>query len=44
LARQLRKTSAAKLKGEPLRKAIISVAEKRFNALSRQVQMATKLF
>jgi alpha-amylase len=44
LKRQLKNTRTAKLKGEPLRKAIISVAEKRFNELSRQVQLATKLF
>jgi hypothetical protein len=44
LSRQLEKTRTAKLKGEALRKAIISVAEKRFNELSNQVQMATKLF
>jgi alpha-amylase len=44
LKRQLKKTRTAKLKGEPLRKATISVAEKRFNELSRQVQLATQLF
>jgi alpha-amylase len=44
LKRQLEKTRTAKLTGEPLRKAIISIAEKRFNELSRQVQLATKLF
>jgi alpha-amylase len=44
LKRQLKKTRTAKLKGEPLRKAIISVAEKRFTELSRQVQLATQLF
>jgi hypothetical protein len=44
LKRQLKKTRTAKLKGEPLRKAIITVAEKRFTELSRQVQMATQLF
>jgi len=44
LTRQLKKTRTAKLKGEALRKAIISVAEKRFNKLSKQVQTATKLF
>jgi hypothetical protein len=43
-SRQLKKTRATKLKGEALRKALISVAEKRFNELSNQVQMATKLF
>jgi hypothetical protein len=44
LARQLKKASAAKLTGEELRKAMVGVAEKRFNELSKQVQMATKLF
>jgi hypothetical protein len=44
LVQQLKKAGAAKLKGEELRKAISSVAEKRFNALSGQVQRATKLF
>jgi hypothetical protein len=43
LSRQLKKTRIAKLKGEALRKAIISTAEKRFNRLSGQVQRATKL-
>jgi alpha-amylase len=44
LKRQLKKIKAAKLKGEPLRKSIISVAEKRFNELSTQVRVATQLF
>jgi len=44
LTRQLKKTRTAKLEEEALRKAIISVAEKRFNELSMQVQTATKLF
>jgi alpha-amylase len=44
LSEQLKKTRTAKLEGEALRKAIISATEKRFNELSKQVQMATKLF
>jgi alpha-amylase len=44
LTRQLRRISAAKLSGEELRKAIIDVAEERFNTLSKQVQAATRLF
>jgi hypothetical protein len=44
LARQLKKVNVAKLKGEELRKAIVGVAEKRFNRLSKQVQAATQLF
>jgi alpha-amylase len=44
LARQLKEASAAKLKDEKLRKAIVGVAEKRFNTLSKQVQAATQLF
>jgi len=41
---QLKKTRIAKLKGEALRKAIVGAAEKRFNRLGKQAQMATKLF
>ena len=44
LSRQLREIRTSKLKGEALRKAIITVAEKRFEKLSRQVQTAVKLF
>jgi len=44
LARQLKRVNAAKLSGEELRKAIASVAEKRFKVLSKQVQAATRLF
>lgn len=44
LADQLKAISASKLRGEKLRKAIISVAKKRFQKLSRQVQEAAKLF
>jgi hypothetical protein len=44
LSWQLEKTRIAKLRGEGLRKAIIGTAEKRFSKLSKQVQMATKLF
>ena len=44
LSRQLKKTRTAKLKEEPLRKALINAAEKRFNELSKQVQTATRLF
>jgi len=44
LARQLKKAGAAKLKGETLRTALVGVAEKRFNKLSKQVQTATQLF
>jgi alpha-amylase len=43
LSRQLREIRTSKLKGEALRKAIITVAEKRFQKLSRQVQIAVKL-
>jgi len=44
LSRQLKKTQTAKLKGETLKKAIIDIAEKRFNELTGQVQTATGLF
>jgi len=44
LSRQLREIRTSALKGEALRKAIIAVAEKRFEKLSRQVQTAVKLF
>ncbi|MEM4243763.1 MAG: DUF5752 family protein, partial [Candidatus Bathyarchaeia archaeon] len=44
LADQLKAISASKLRGEKLRRAIISVAKKRFQKLSRQVQEAAKLF
>jgi alpha-amylase len=44
LSQQLKKTRTAKLKGEPLRKALITITEKRFNELSKQVQTATRLF
>ena len=44
LSRQLQKTKMAKLKGEALREAIVSVADKRFKELNKQVQNATKLF
>ena len=44
LAEQLRVISASKLRGEKLRKALISVVQKRFRNLSQQVQDAVKLF
>ena len=44
LSRQLQKTKMAKLKGEALREAIVSVADKRFKELNKQVQNATRLF
>jgi alpha-amylase len=44
LSQQLKKTRTAKLKGETLKKALINAAEKRFNELSKQVQVATRLF
>ena len=44
LARQLQKDKMAKLKGEALREAIVSVADKRFKDLNKQVQNATRLF
>ena len=43
LSRQLKK-AGAKLKGDPLRTALVNVAEKRFSKLSKQVQKATQLF
>ena len=44
LSRQLKEIRASKRKGETLRKAIISAAEKRFKKLSKQVQTIVKLF
>jgi alpha-amylase len=44
LARQLKEIRFSKRKGETLRKAIVNVAESRFRKLSKQVQMAVKLF
>ena len=44
LARQLGEVRDAKLKGETLRKALVTVVEKRFSQLSMQTQKATKLF
>jgi alpha-amylase len=44
LARQLGEVKAAKLKGEPLRKALVTIAEKRFSQLIKQTQKATALF
>src|SRR4030065_1816819 len=44
LSRQLQKTKMAKLKGEALREALVSVADKRFKELNKQVQNATRLF
>jgi alpha-amylase len=44
LSHQLREIRTSALKGDALRKAIIAVAEKRFEKLSRQVQTAVKLF
>ena len=44
LSRQLQKAKMAKLKGEALREAIVSVADKRFKELNKQVQNATRLF
>jgi alpha-amylase len=44
LARDLGEARASRLKGEPLRKALVEVTEKRFTELSKQVQKATRLF
>jgi alpha-amylase len=44
LAEQLKAISVSKLRGEKLRKALISVVQKRFRNLSQQVQDAVKLF
>ena len=44
LSRQLKEIQTFKLKGEALRKAIITAAENRFKKLSKQVQTAVKLF
>jgi alpha-amylase len=44
LSRQLKEIQTSKLKGEALRKAIITAAENRFKKLSKQVQTAVKLF
>jgi alpha-amylase len=44
LSRQLKEIRASKQKGETLKKAIITAAEKRFRKLSKQVQTAVKLF
>jgi alpha-amylase len=44
LSLQLAKTRTQALKGEALRKALIDIAEKRFNQMSRQVRKATGLF
>ena len=44
LSRALEDLRGAKLKGGPLRKALVEIALKRFNELSRQTQRATRLF
>jgi alpha-amylase len=44
LSRELAKVSGGKLKGEALKKALVNAATKRFNELSKQTQMATRLF
>ena len=44
LSGQLKEIRASKQKGEMLKKAIITEAEKRFRKLSQQVQTAVKLF
>ena len=44
LSRQLKEIRVSKQKGEMLRKAVITVVEKRFRILSKQVQTAVKLF
>ncbi len=44
LAKQLKDTRLSKLKGEALRKAILSVAKERFNKMNKQAQAATEYF
>ena len=44
LSKQLKKTRLAKLRGEPLRKAIGKVIEEKFDELNTQVQKSTKYF
>jgi alpha-amylase len=44
LSRALRKPRESKLKGEQLRKALVEIAAKRFNELSRQTERANRLF
>jgi alpha-amylase len=44
LSRQLKEIRVSKQKGEMLRKAVITVVEKRFRILSKQVQTIVKLF
>jgi alpha-amylase len=44
LSHALGNARAAKLKGEALRKALVEIAVKRFNELSKQAQTATRLF
>ena len=44
LSRQLSKVRAEKLKGEALRKELVTAAESRFSQLSKQTRNATRLF
>ena len=44
LSRNLAKVTGAKLKGDPLRKALVEAASKRFDELCTQTQAATRLF
>jgi alpha-amylase len=44
LSEQLKKIRLLKLRGEPLRKAMVKVFKERFDELSRQIQTATKYF
>jgi alpha-amylase len=44
LSRALAKVKEGKLKGDALRKALVEVALKRFNELSKQAQKATRLY
>jgi hypothetical protein len=44
LSRALQGAREAKLKGAPLRKALVEIATKRFNELSKETRKATRLF
>jgi alpha-amylase len=44
LSEELKKIRVAKQRGETLRKALVTVARKRFNKLNKQAQTATRLF
>jgi hypothetical protein len=44
IAAKIKETKALELKGEKLRKALLTVTKKRYVELSKQTQDATKLF